>query len=69
MSLGFMVENVIWINSGITINVGASAKNNMYVKKNYIWNPVTCSCGNDKYLAILLMIQWLHMTKLLKKQE
>ena len=64
-----MVENVIWIKSGITINVGASAKNNMYVKKNYIWNPVTCSCEDDKYLAILLMIQWLHMTKLLKKQE
>ena len=46
-----MVENVIEIKSGIIINVNASAKNIIYVKKNYIWNPATCSCKNGKYLA------------------
>ena len=33
------------------INVDASVKNIIYVKKDYIWNPATCSCENRKYLA------------------
>ena len=46
-----MVENVTQIKSGITINVDVSAKNIIYLKKNYIWNPATFSCKNGKYLA------------------
>ena len=47
-----MVENVIQLESGIAINVGASLK----IKKNHvceedIWNPTTCNCENGKYLA------------------
>ena len=33
------------------INVDASVKNIIYVKKDYIWNPATCSCENRKHLA------------------
>ena len=46
-----MVENVIQIKSGITINVGASVKKHRACEKDYIWNPATCSCENGKYLA------------------
>ena len=49
-----MVESVIQIKSGIMINVGASVKikkNILYAKKDYIWNPTTCSFENGKYLA------------------
>ena len=28
-------------------------KYNIY-KKDYIWNPATCSCKNDKYLASII---------------
>ena len=49
-----MEENVIQINSGIMTNVDASVKNIMYVKKDYIWNPATCSGGNEKYLASIM---------------
>ena len=48
--VNLMAENVIQIKSGIIINVGASVKNIIYVKK-YIWNPATYSCENGKYLA------------------
>ena len=43
-----MVESIIQIKSGILINVDAS------VKRNYIWNPATCSCENGKYLANIM---------------
>ena len=26
----------------------------MYVKKDYIWNPGTCSCENGRYLASIM---------------
>ena len=26
----------------------------MCAKKNYIWNPTTCSCENGKYLASII---------------
>ena len=29
-----------------------SSKEHHLCKKDYIWNPVTCSCENGKYLAI-----------------
>ena len=43
-----MEENAIQINGGITKNVDVNAKNVMYVKKKYVWNPVTCSCEKQK---------------------
>ena len=50
INVKLMVENVIQIKSRITINVDVSVKIS-YMKKDYIWNPATCSCANDKYLA------------------
>ena len=48
-----MEENVIYISSGITINVNASVENVMYVKGLYL-SPATCSCENGKYLASIM---------------
>ena len=48
-----MVESIIQIKSEILINVDASVKN-IYVKRNYIWNPATCSCENGKYLTNIM---------------
>ena len=54
-----MVESVIQVISGITIKVGA--KENIIIqrkhcmcKKNYIWNPATCTCKIGKYLARII---------------
>ena len=44
-------ENVIKINGEVTINVNVSGKIIIYVKKDHIWNPATCSCKNRKYLG------------------
>ena len=49
-----MEQNVIQINVGIAINVDASIKNILYVKKDYILNPATCDCKNCKYLASIM---------------
>ena len=48
-----MVESVIPIKSGITINVDASVKiqKHSLCKKYYIWNLAICSFKNGKYLA------------------
>ena len=45
-----MEENVIQINGEIMIDVHMSVKKANYVKKNFFWNPATCSCENGKYL-------------------
>ena len=49
-----MVENIIQIKSGITINVGVSVKVHCVCEKDYIWSPATCSCENGKYLASVI---------------
>ena len=52
-----MVENVTQTKRGITINVNVSVKiqkNYRVCKKDYIWNPATCSCKNGKYLASII---------------
>ena len=49
--MNFMVKSIIQIESGITINVDASVKNIISVKKYYVWNPATSSCENGKYLV------------------
>ena len=35
-------------------NVDVTLKNFIYVKKDYIWSLVTCSCKNGKYLACII---------------
>ena len=45
-----MIESVIQIKSGITINVDGTAKNITHVKM-IVQNPATCSCKNSKYIA------------------
>ena len=48
-----IVQNVIQIKSGITINVCASVKIEKHCvhRKNYIWNPDTYSCEKSKYVG------------------
>ena len=50
-----MVENVVEIKNGITISneVSPKSERTSCAKKEYIWNPATCSCENGKYLAII----------------
>ena len=36
------------------INVNVSVKTAMYLKKDYVWNPSLCNCGNGKYLASII---------------
>ena len=54
VNVTLMVENVIQIISRIMIQEDASAKGNIYIKKDYIWNPFTCSCQSGKYLASII---------------
>ena len=60
--------NAAQITSGIKIIVGMSVnivENIICSKKDYIWNPATCSCKNGKYLASIidnLLIMWDEIT-------
>ena len=36
------------------INVDANVKNAIHLKKDYVWNPVTCNCENGQYLASIM---------------
>ena len=45
-----MVKNVVQMKSGITINVGVSARKTYLCKIDYIWIHATCTCENDKYV-------------------
>ena len=51
-----MEENIIQIQSGITINVKfqCECKKHYICEKEYIRNPATCSCKNYKYLASII---------------
>ena len=62
-------ENVIQINGGITINVDLSVKNIIYVKKDYIWNPSTCSCENGKYLATIIEYSAIMYDELIERDD
>ena len=53
VNLNLMEEAVTQINSGIIINVDASVKNVM-CEKDYVWNPATCNCKNEKKLASVM---------------
>ena len=52
VNVKLMWENVIEIKSEIIINAHAIIKDIIYAKK--IWNPVTCSSENGKYIAIII---------------
>ena len=54
VNLDLMEQNVIQINGGITINVDASVKNIIYVKKDYVGNPDTCDYEKGKYLESIM---------------
>ena len=43
--------------------MNAKKKKHNVCEKYCIWNPATCSCENGKYVAVLLMIQWLCVMK------
>ena len=58
LNANLMKENVTQIKSEIMINVDVSVKNMIYLKKYYIWNPATCSCGNGNVLQVLSTIQF-----------
>ena len=53
INVDLMVENVIQINGGIKINVDVSKKCHA-CEKDYVVNPVTCSCENGNYLANIM---------------
>ena len=54
VNVNLMVENVLQTKYGIMVNVGASVKNIIFIKKDSIWNPATCSCEDGKYLASIM---------------
>ena len=59
-----MVENVIQIKSGITINVDVSVKNIIYVKKVIFGIILFVVAKMVNIRQILRMIQWLCVMKL-----
>ena len=50
----FEGKNVFQIKSGITRYVDCECKKRHICEKEYMWNPVTCSCKNGKYLASVI---------------
>ena len=49
-----MEEIVTQINGGIIINVDVSVKKRHVCDKDYVSNPATCNCENEKYLANIM---------------
>ena len=46
-----------------------SVKNIIYVKKDYIWNPSTCSCENGKYLATIIEYSAIMYDELIERDD
>ena len=44
-------------------------KKHRVCEKDYIWNPATCSCKNDKYLGTIIDNPVITVMKLWKKQK
>ena len=44
-------------------------KNIIYVKKDYIWNPSTCSCENGKYLATIIEYSAVMYDELIERDD
>ena len=53
VNVNLIEQNASQINGRITINVGVSVKNIVYVKK-IVSNPSACRCENGKYLASIM---------------
>ena len=51
VNANLMEESEIQIKVRIIVNVKASVRNIIYVRKDYVWNPTTFSCENGKYFA------------------
>ena len=49
-----MEQNVSQINDGISINVNVSVTKIHICDKEYVWNPSTCICENEKYLESIM---------------
>ena len=54
VNVDLMKENVIQIKDRITINVDVSLKKRNVCQKGNVWNPATCTCKNEKYLASIM---------------
>ena len=54
VNVDLMKENVIQIKDRITINVDVSLKKRNVCQKGNVWNPATCTCENEKYLASIM---------------
>ena len=54
-NVNLMVENVIQIKSGRNDKYQCNCKKHI-CEKDYIWNPSTSSCKNNKYLASIIDI-------------
>ena len=54
VNVNLMVENVIRITIGITINVGMNPKERSACKQDYISNPPTCSFESGRYLKSII---------------
>ena len=50
VNVDLMRKKLIQINVWIMTNVNVSVKNIMH----HAWNPSTCSCKNEKYLASVI---------------
>ena len=64
-----MVENVIQIKSGITINIDGNTKNQLMWEKDYIWIPTTCSYKNGKYLASIIDSSVITFDEIIKENK
>ena len=54
VNVNLMEQNVSQINDGISINVNVSVTKIHICDKEYVWNPSTCICENEKYLESIM---------------
>ena len=57
VNVNLMIEHIFQIKSGIKINVDVNVKTRKECSvcgKDYISNPTTCTCENDKYLRSII---------------
>ena len=54
VNLNLIEQNVIQINSRITINGLCECRKHIVCGKDYVWNPFTCNCENGTYLASIM---------------
>ena len=54
VNVNLMEQNVSQINGGISIKVNVSVTKIHICDKEYVWNPSTCICENEKYLESIM---------------